>query len=94
MRAELPAQVEDLVAAIRNPFMQIEFLSLLRDAKLLEPVLVDAETATRMVGPTRGFSTAPAPKASSCASKPAATSPGRHATTSSTPAGAPRNWRS
>lgn len=46
MRAQLPAQVEDLVAAIRNPFMHIEFLSLLHDAKLLEPVLVDAETAT------------------------------------------------
>ena len=29
MRAELPAQVEDLVAAIRNPLMQIEFFYLL-----------------------------------------------------------------
>jgi hypothetical protein len=55
MRAELPAQVEDLVAAIRNPFMQIEFLSLLHDARLLEPVLVDAETATRMVRPYTWF---------------------------------------
>src|ERR1700751_4550626 len=55
MRAQLPAPVEDLVAAIRNPFMQIEFLSQLHDAKLLEPVLVDAETATRMVRPYTWF---------------------------------------
>ena len=55
MRAELPAQVEDLVATIRNPIMQIEFLYLLHQAKLLEPVLVDAETATRMVRPYTWF---------------------------------------
>jgi hypothetical protein len=55
MRAQLAAPVEDLVARIRNPLMQIEFLSLLYDAKLLEPVLVGAETATRMVRPYRWF---------------------------------------
>jgi hypothetical protein len=55
MRAELPAPVEDLVARIRNPLMQIEFLSRLHDAKLLEPVLVDAEIATRMVRPYTWF---------------------------------------
>jgi hypothetical protein len=55
MRAELPAPVEDLVAQIRIPLMQIEFLSRLHDAKLLEPVLVDAETATRMVRPYTWF---------------------------------------
>ena len=55
MRAQLPAQVEDLVARIRNPLMQIEFLHLLANARLLEPVLVDAETATRMVRPYSWF---------------------------------------
>ncbi len=55
MRAQLPAQVEDLVAKIRNPLMQIEFLSLLYDAKLLDQVLVDAETAARMVRPCSWF---------------------------------------
>ena len=55
MRAQLPAPVEDLVAAIRNPLMQIEFLSRLHDARLLEPVLVDAETAARMVRPYTWF---------------------------------------
>ena len=55
MRAELPAQVEDLVATIKNPLTQIEFLYLLHEAKLLEPVLVDAETATRMVRPYTWF---------------------------------------
>ena len=55
MRAELPAPVEDLAAQIRNPLMQIEFLVRLRDAKLLEPVLVDAEIATRMVRPYTWF---------------------------------------
>ena len=65
MRAELPAPVEDLVAKIRNPLMQIEFLSLLYDAKLLEPVLVDAGPPPAWSAPTRGSSTASAPKASS-----------------------------
>jgi hypothetical protein len=55
MRAQLPAPVEGLVAAIRNPLMQIEFLSRLHDAKLLEPVLVEAETAIRMVRPYTWF---------------------------------------
>jgi hypothetical protein len=65
MRAELPAPVEELVAALRNPITQIEFLNLLYEAEFLEPVLVDAETAARMVRPTRGSSTASAPRASS-----------------------------
>ena len=65
MRAERPAPVEDLVAKIRNPLLQIEFLSLLYDARLLEPVLVDAETAARTVTPAGGSPAAPAPKASS-----------------------------
>ncbi len=55
MRAQLPVQVEDLVAKIRNPLIQIEFLSLLYDAGLLEPVRVDAGTAARMVRPYRWF---------------------------------------
>lgn len=55
MRAQLPAPVEDLVAAIRNPVMQIEFLHLLANAKLPEPVLVGAETAARMVRPYSWF---------------------------------------
>ena len=55
MRAQLPEPVEDLVAKIRNPLMQIEFLHLLATAKLLEPVLVEAETAARMVGPYTWF---------------------------------------
>jgi hypothetical protein len=55
MRAQLPAPVEDLVARIRNPLMQIEFLHLLANAGLLAPVLVDAETAARMVRPYRWF---------------------------------------
>lgn len=55
MRAELPAQVIELVDAFRNPLMQIEVLSLLHDAGLLEPVLVDAETAARMVRPYTWF---------------------------------------
>lgn len=55
MRAQLPAPVEDLVAKIRNPLMQIEFLSLLYHARLLEPVLAGAETAARMVRPYRWF---------------------------------------
>jgi hypothetical protein len=55
MRAQLPAPVEDPVAKIRNPLMQIEFPYLLANAKFLEPVLVDAETAARMVRPYRWF---------------------------------------
>jgi hypothetical protein len=55
MRAELPAQVIELVNAFRNPITQIEFLYLLAQAKVLEPVLVDAETAARMVRPYAWF---------------------------------------
>ena len=55
MRAELPAQVVELVDAFRNPVTQIEFLYLLANAKILEPVLVDAETAARMVRPYSWF---------------------------------------
>ena len=55
MRAELPAQVVELVDAFRNPITQIEFLYLLANANILEPVLVDAETAGRMVRPYSWF---------------------------------------
>jgi hypothetical protein len=51
VRAQLPPQVEDLVAAFRDPFTQIEFLRLIVDGGVLEPVLVDAATAARMVRP-------------------------------------------
>jgi len=51
MRAELPAQVVELVDAFRNPLKQIELLYLLAQAGILEPVLIDAETAARMVRP-------------------------------------------
>lgn len=55
MRAELPAQVVELVDAFRNPITQIEFLYLLANAKILEPVLIDAEAAARMVRPYSWF---------------------------------------
>ena len=55
MRAELPAQVVELVDAFRNPLKQIELLYLLAQAGILEPVLVDAETAARMVRPYAWF---------------------------------------
>jgi hypothetical protein len=55
MRAELPAQVVELVDAFGNPLKQIEFLYLLAEAKILEPVLVDADTAARMVRPYAWF---------------------------------------
>jgi hypothetical protein len=55
MRAELPAQVVELVDAFRNPVTQMEFLYLLADAEILEPVLVDARTAARMVRPYSWF---------------------------------------
>jgi hypothetical protein len=55
MRAELPAQVIELVDAFPNPVTQIEFLYLLATAGILEPVLIDAETAARMVRPYQWF---------------------------------------
>ncbi len=55
MREELPAQVVQLVDAFRNPLKQIELLYLLAEARILEPVLVDAETAARMVRPYAWF---------------------------------------
>jgi hypothetical protein len=55
MRAELPAQVVELVDAFRNPLKQIELLYLLAQAGILEPVVVDAETAVRMVRPYAWF---------------------------------------
>jgi hypothetical protein len=51
VRAQLPAPVEELVASLRNPVTQIELLYLLTQAEVLEPVLVDAGTAARMVRP-------------------------------------------
>jgi hypothetical protein len=51
VRAQLPPQVEDLVASFRDPFTQIDFLRLIVDGGILQPVLVDAATATRMVHP-------------------------------------------
>lgn len=55
MRAELPAQVVELVDAFRSPITQIEFLYLLANAGILEPVLIDADTAARMVRPYSWF---------------------------------------
>jgi hypothetical protein len=55
MRAELPPEVVELVDAFRNPITQIEFLYLLYNANILDPVLVDTETATRMVRPYSWF---------------------------------------
>lgn len=55
MRAELPAQVVELVDAFRNPITQIEFLDLLANSDILEPILIDAETAARMVRPYSWF---------------------------------------
>ena len=55
MRAELPPEVVELVDAFRNPITQIEFLYLLHNAKILDPVLIDVETAARMVRPYSWF---------------------------------------
>jgi len=66
MREELPAEVVELVDAFRSPATQIAFLYLLANANILDLVLVDAETAARMVRPYSWFlDTASAPKASS-----------------------------
>jgi hypothetical protein len=51
VREALPPPVEELVASLRSPFTQIEFLSVLVDGGVLEPVLVDAEVAARMAHP-------------------------------------------
>jgi len=50
-RAMLPGPVKELVASIRNPAGQLEVLHLLFGARLLEPVLIDAATATTMARP-------------------------------------------
>lgn len=55
MREQLPAQVVDLVDAFRDPLKQIEFLHLLWQAGILEPVQVTPETAARMVRPYAWF---------------------------------------
>ena len=56
VRAELPPQVEDLVARFRDPFTQIEFLRVLLDGKVAGPDAdnapsVDNATAAKMVHP-------------------------------------------
>jgi hypothetical protein len=51
VRAQLPPAVEEMVAAFRSPIAQIEFLHLIHEAGVLQPVLVNAETAARMVRP-------------------------------------------
>lgn len=55
MRAALPIQVVDLVNAFRDPLLQVEFLYLLEEAGILEPVQVDTESAARMVRPYAWF---------------------------------------
>ena len=55
MREELPAEVVELVDAFRSPATQIAFLYVLANANILDPVLVDAETAARMVRPYSWF---------------------------------------
>jgi hypothetical protein len=55
MRAQLPAQVIDLVDRFRDPLMQIEFLYMLAKADILEPILIDADIAARMVRPYAWF---------------------------------------
>jgi hypothetical protein len=55
MRAELPAQVVELVDSFRNPLKQLELLYLLAEVGILKPVLIDAETAARMVRPYASF---------------------------------------
>lgn len=52
-RATLAEQVDSVVAVPQDPFLQIELLRPMLDARLHEPVLVDADTATRMVHPYR-----------------------------------------
>lgn len=55
IRAELPVRVVELVDAFRNPITPIEFLYMLANAKILDPVLVDGDTAARMVRPYSWF---------------------------------------
>jgi hypothetical protein len=45
----------ELVDAFRSPITQIEFLYLLANAKILDPVRIDAGTAARMVQPYEWF---------------------------------------
>lgn len=55
LRAELPAQVIDLVDRFRNPLKQLELLYLLGQADILEPVQITTEIAARMVRPYAWF---------------------------------------
>jgi hypothetical protein len=47
-RATLAEQVDQVVAVLQDPFLQIELLQSMLAAKLDEPVLVDGEVATGM----------------------------------------------
>jgi hypothetical protein len=51
VRAQLAPQVEELVASFRDPFTQVDFLRLLVDGGILEPVVVYADAAARMAHP-------------------------------------------
>ncbi len=53
-RATLAEQVNDVVSVLQDPLLQIELLRSMLLAKLGDPVLVDAQVATRMVRRTRG----------------------------------------
>lgn len=50
-RATLAEQVNQVVSVPRDPYRQIELLRTMLAAKLDDPVLIDAEIATRMVYP-------------------------------------------
>jgi hypothetical protein len=50
-RATLAEQVESVVAVLQDPFLQIELLRPMLDARLHEPVLVDTDIAATMVRP-------------------------------------------
>jgi hypothetical protein len=52
-RATLAEQVDSVVAVLQDPFLQIELLRPMLDARLHEPVLVDTDIAARMVRPYR-----------------------------------------
>lgn len=51
MRAELPAQLVELVDTFRNPLIQIEFLNLLYQADILNHRLVCRARSVRVGGP-------------------------------------------